>query len=65
MYQITNKQFEKYQRLCHFRNHGQILAPDGLRLVIAGFDDNPVTIGKYMLEMLAKFQAKENKKTKL
>ncbi len=65
MYQITNKQFEKYQRLCHFRNHGQILTSDELWLFCTGFDDNPVTIGKYMLEMLAKFQAKENKKTKL
>ena len=28
MHQLTNKQYEEYQRLCHARDHGQILTPD-------------------------------------
>ena len=62
MLQLTYKQYEEYQRLCHARDHGQILTPDGLRLVCAGFDYNPEAIGKHMLETLARFQAEENKK---
>jgi hypothetical protein len=56
MYKLTNKQYEEYQRLCHARDHGQMLTPDGLRLICAGFDYDPEKIGKHMLEMLAKFR---------
>jgi len=62
MYKLTNKQYEEYQRLCHARDHGQMLTPDGLRVICAGFDYDPEAIGKHMLETLAKFQAEENKK---
>ena len=65
MHQLTNKQYEEYQRLCHARDHGRMLTSDGLRLICAGFDYDPEAIGKHMLETLetlAKFQAEENKK---
>jgi len=39
-----------------------MLTPDGLRLIYAGFDYDPETIGKHMLETLTKFQTEENKK---
>ena len=57
MYKLTNKQYEEYQRLCYARDHGQMLTPDGLRLICAGFDYDPEAIGKHILETLAKFQA--------
>ena len=63
MHQLTDKQYDEYQRLCHARDHGQMLTPDGLRLICAGFDYDPDAIGKHMLEMLAKFQAEESNST--
>jgi hypothetical protein len=33
-----------------------ILTPDGLRVVCAGFDNDPEMIGIHMLEMLNKFR---------
>jgi hypothetical protein len=36
--------------------HGRILTPDGLRVVCAGFDNDPEMIGIHMLEMLNKFR---------
>ncbi|MEE3461546.1 MAG: cytochrome C [Lachnospiraceae bacterium] len=45
MHQLTNKQYEEYQRLCYARDHGRILTPDGLRLVCAGFEYDSEAIG--------------------
>lgn len=59
MHKLTDQQYEEYQRLCYTRDHGRILTPDGLRVVCAGFDNDPEAIGKHMLETLAKFQAEE------
>lgn len=61
MHQLTNKQYEEYQRLRDARDHGRMLTPDGLRLICAGFDYNPEAIGKHMLEMLARFLAEEGR----
>ena len=36
--------------------HGRILTPDGLRVICAGFENNPEKIEIHMLEMLAKFR---------
>jgi hypothetical protein len=60
MHQFTNKQYEEYQRLYYARDHEQILTPDGLWLICAGFNYDPKAIGKHILETLAKFQAEEN-----
>ena len=56
MKQITNKEYEAYERYKTDRLHGRILTPDGLRVVCAGLDNDPEKIGKHMLEMLAKFR---------
>lgn len=56
MHQLTNKQYEEYQRLCYARDHGQMLTPDGQRFICAGFDYDPEAIGKHMLQTLAKLR---------
>ena len=56
MKQISNKEYEAYQKYQTDKLHGRILTPDGLRIVCAGFDNDPQKIGIYMLEMLAKFR---------
>ena len=56
MKQITNKEYERYQRYLIDKIYGRILTPDGLRLICASFDYDPEQIGKHMLEMLAKFR---------
>ena len=56
MKQISNREYEKYQQYLTNQLHGKILTPDGLRLICASFENNPEQIGKYMLEMMAKFK---------
>ncbi len=56
MKQISNKEYEKYQQYQIDKLHGRILTPDGLRVICAGFDNDPEKIGIHMLEMLAKFR---------
>ncbi len=58
MKQITNKDYEAYQQYQTDKLYGRILTPDGLRIVCTGLDNEPEKIGKYMLEMLAKFRSK-------
>ena len=58
---ISKKQMEEYERLRRDRDNGRVLTPDGLRLICAGLDYDPEAIGKYMLEMMAKFQAENNR----
>ena len=57
MKQISNKEYEKYQQYQTDKLYGQILTPDGLRVVCAGLDNNTEKIGIHMLEMLAKFKS--------
>ena len=56
MKQISNKEYAKCQQYQTDKLHGRILTPDGLRVVCAGFDNDPEKIGIHMLEMLAKFR---------
>ena len=56
MKQISNKEYERYQKYQIDRLYGRILTPDGLRLICAALDYDPEKIGKHMLEMLAKFR---------
>ena len=56
MKQISNKEYERYQKCQIDRLYGRILTPDGLRLICAALDYDPEKIGKHMLEMLAKFR---------
>lgn len=59
MKQITNKEYEKYQQYQTDVLHERILTPDGLRIICAGLDNDPVKIGKHMLEMNAKLQSEK------
>ncbi len=56
MKQISNKEYERYQKYQIDRLYGRILTPDALRLICAALDYDPEKIGKHMLEMLAKFR---------
>ena len=53
---ITKKQLEEYEKLRRDRDNGRVLTPDGLRIICAGFENDPEKIGIHMLEMLAKFR---------
>lgn len=57
MKQITNKEYEKYQRYQTDKLRGRILTPDSLRIICAGLDNDPEKIGIHMLEMMAKFRS--------
>lgn len=57
---LTAKQYDEYKRLCHDRDHGRLLTPDGLRFICASYDYDPEAIGKHFLGVLAKFQAKQS-----
>lgn len=59
MKQMTNKEYEKYEEYKNAVLHGQILTPDGLRLICAAFEHDPEKIGEHMLEMNAKLQSEK------
>lgn len=59
MKQLTNKEYEKYEEYKKVVMHGQVLTPDGLRLICAAFENDPEKIGKHMLEMNAKLQSEK------
>lgn len=54
MKQITNKEYEEFQKYKEDKLYGRVLTPDGLRLICAAENYDPETIGKRMLEALAK-----------
>ena len=56
MKQISNKEYEAYQKYKTDQMHGRVLTPDGLRFICASLDYDPEKIGIHMLEMLAKFK---------
>ena len=56
MKQITNKEYEKYQKYLSAVQDGKVLTPDGLRVICAALGNDPEKIGIHMLEMLAKFR---------
>ena len=53
--QVSGREYERQQQYLTAQPHGRILTPDGLRIVCAGFDNNPEKIGRHMPEMPAKF----------
>ena len=53
MKQISNKEYEKQQT---DKLHSKILAPNDLRVICAGLNNDLEKIGIHMLEMLAKFR---------
>lgn len=54
MKQITNKEYEEFQKYKEDKLYGRVLTPDGLRLICAAENYVPEAIGKRMLEALAK-----------
>lgn len=50
---VEKARLAEYDRL---RAGGQILTPDGLRVICAGCDWDPEKIGRYMLEVLGRMQ---------
>jgi beta-galactosidase GanA len=59
MKQISNKEYEEYQKYLRDKNNGRILNPDGLQFICAANDYDPEKIGRHMLEVLARLQNKE------
>ena len=51
---LTAKQIKDYEQLCHDRNNGRILTPDGLRFICEAYNYNAEAIGKHFLELLPK-----------
>lgn len=51
---LTQKQIQDYQQLCHDRNTGRILTPDGLRFICEANNYDAESVGKYFLELLPK-----------
>ena len=56
MKQITNKQYDEWQRFKNSQLNGRTITPDGLRVICEGMGKDPEQIGKHMLEVYHKFQ---------
>lgn len=56
MKQISNKKYEEFQQYKKDKLYGRLIRPDGLRIICAGFDNDPERIGIHMLEMVEKFR---------
>lgn len=54
MKQLTNKQYEEYQKYLDEKSKGRILTPDGLRFICAACDHDAQKIGQHFLELLPK-----------
>lgn len=54
--QITNKEYEKYQKYLNDCASGRVLTPEGLRLICAAYDNDPEKIWIHMLEVLTQFR---------
>ncbi len=51
---LTKKQQADYEQFCQDRSSGQILTPDGLRLICEANGYDPEKIGQHFLEVLAR-----------
>ena len=52
MKQITNKEYEDWQKYKEKKAKGHILMPDTLRFIYAANDYDPTKIGQHFLEVL-------------
>lgn len=52
MHQITNREYEEYQKYRQAKNSGKILTPDGLRSICEAYGYDPTKIGQHFLELL-------------
>ena len=58
MKQLTNKEYEEYQKYKEDKLYGRLLTSDGLQLICAAENYDPEAIGKRTLEALAKIENK-------
>lgn len=58
---LTKKQIEDCRQLCHDRDRGRILTPEGLRFVCEANDYDPEKIGRHFLEVLGRMCPEEQK----
>lgn len=56
--QLTNKEYEEYQKYKEDKLYGRLLTSDGLRFICAAENYDPEAIGKRTLEALAKIENK-------
>lgn len=54
MKQITNKEYEDWQKYKAEREKGRVLLPDTLRFICEANEMNPEKIGQHFLEILPK-----------
>ena len=52
MKQITNQEYEEFQKYKSDKLHGHILTPEGLRFIIEANENDAQKIGQHFLEML-------------
>ena len=56
MKQITNKEYEEFQRYQRDKMQGKILTPDGLRFIIEANEYDAQKIRQHFLDMLPKIR---------
>ncbi len=61
MKQITNKEYEAWEKYKFEKEKGRILTPDGLRTICAAYEYDAEKIGKHFLELLPQICSVENK----
>lgn len=54
MHQITNCEYEEYQKYLQDKSAGKILTPDGLRFICEAYGYDPTKSGQHFLELLPK-----------
>lgn len=59
MKQITNKEYEEWQKYKAEKAKGHILLPDTIRFICEANDMDPEKIGRHFLEVLPKICPKE------
>lgn len=52
MHQITNREYEEYQKYLRDKSSGKILTPDGLRFICEAYGYDPAQIGQHFLNLL-------------
>lgn len=51
---MTKQQIADYEKLCHERNNGRLLTPDGIRFICEAYHYDAEKIGQHFLELLPK-----------
>lgn len=55
---ISKKQLQEYEHYKELERKGQLLTPEGLRMICNANDNNPTEIGKHILECLVRVENK-------